>query len=174
MLAAGAERCRRPRRDDDGKIYPLMTKDVDLTKLLTRRTPSRSSDRRGRERHERNRRRFCFNSDTRSAVRTNSIPRKRNASTSRFEISSSTSRRGCERRRARHLFFRDQTGQSDFDKTRGRTESELSRRAEALAAIMSAKRGILIVGMHGKTTTSAMTSPRLARRRTASVALRRR
>src|ERR1700724_910321 len=30
------------------------------------------------------------------------------------------------------------------------------RRAEALAAIMSAKRGILIVGMHGKTTSSAM------------------
>jgi UDP-N-acetylmuramate--alanine ligase len=30
------------------------------------------------------------------------------------------------------------------------------RRAEALAAIMSAKRGILIVGMHGKTTTAAM------------------
>src|SRR4029077_6746214 len=30
------------------------------------------------------------------------------------------------------------------------------RRAEALAAIMSGKRGILIVGMHGKTTTSAM------------------
>ena len=32
------------------------------------------------------------------------------------------------------------------------------RRAEALAAIMSGKRGILIVGMHGKTTTSAMTT----------------
>jgi UDP-N-acetylmuramate--alanine ligase len=32
------------------------------------------------------------------------------------------------------------------------------RRAEALAAIMSGKRGILIVGMHGKTTTSAMTA----------------
>jgi UDP-N-acetylmuramate--alanine ligase len=32
------------------------------------------------------------------------------------------------------------------------------RRAEALAAVMSAKRGILIVGMHGKTTTSAMTA----------------
>jgi len=30
------------------------------------------------------------------------------------------------------------------------------RRAEALAAIMAAKRGVLIVGMHGKTTTSAM------------------
>src|SRR5438105_1478466 len=30
------------------------------------------------------------------------------------------------------------------------------RRAEALAAIMSSKRGILIIGMHGKTTTSAM------------------
>src|SRR5205085_6256857 len=30
------------------------------------------------------------------------------------------------------------------------------RRAEALAAIMSAKRGIVVVGMHGKTTTSAM------------------
>ena len=32
------------------------------------------------------------------------------------------------------------------------------RRAEALAAIMAAKHGILIVGMHGKTTTSAMTA----------------
>src|SRR5947209_3083272 len=32
----------------------------------------------------------------------------------------------------------------------------LLRRAEALAAIMSAKRGIVIAGMHGKTTTSAM------------------
>src|SRR6266478_4384624 len=32
------------------------------------------------------------------------------------------------------------------------------RRAEALAAIMHAKRGIVIAGMHGKTTTSAMTA----------------
>jgi UDP-N-acetylmuramate--L-alanine ligase/UDP-N-acetylenolpyruvoylglucosamine reductase len=32
------------------------------------------------------------------------------------------------------------------------------RRAEALAAIMSSKRGIVIAGMHGKTTTSAMTA----------------
>ena len=32
------------------------------------------------------------------------------------------------------------------------------RRAEALAAIMRAKRGIVIAGMHGKTTTSAMTA----------------
>ena len=32
----------------------------------------------------------------------------------------------------------------------------LLRRAEALAAIMHGKRGIIIVGMHGKTTTSAM------------------
>ena len=32
------------------------------------------------------------------------------------------------------------------------------RRAEALAVVMSAKRGVLIVGMHGKTTTSAMTA----------------
>ena len=32
------------------------------------------------------------------------------------------------------------------------------RRAEALAAIMPAKRGIVIAGMHGKTTTSAMTA----------------
>jgi UDP-N-acetylmuramate--L-alanine ligase/UDP-N-acetylenolpyruvoylglucosamine reductase len=32
------------------------------------------------------------------------------------------------------------------------------RRAEALAAIMRGKRGILIAGMHGKTTTSAMTA----------------
>ena len=34
----------------------------------------------------------------------------------------------------------------------------LLRRAEALAAIMQAKRGIVIAGMHGKTTTSAMTA----------------
>jgi UDP-N-acetylmuramate--alanine ligase len=32
------------------------------------------------------------------------------------------------------------------------------RRAEALAAIMRARRGIIIAGMHGKTTTSAMTA----------------
>lgn len=32
----------------------------------------------------------------------------------------------------------------------------VARRAEALAAIMSGKRGIMVVGMHGKTTTSAM------------------
>ncbi|HEX3421143.1 MAG TPA: Mur ligase family protein, partial [Candidatus Udaeobacter sp.] len=34
----------------------------------------------------------------------------------------------------------------------------LSRRAEAVAAIMQVKRGIVIAGMHGKTTTSAMTA----------------
>ncbi len=33
-----------------------------------------------------------------------------------------------------------------------------ARRAEALAAIMSGKRGIVVAGMHGKTTTSAMTA----------------
>jgi UDP-N-acetylmuramate--alanine ligase len=35
-------------------------------------------------------------------------------------------------------------------------DQPLVRRAEALAAIMAGKRGILVVGMHGKTTTSAM------------------
>src|SRR5467141_3411434 len=34
----------------------------------------------------------------------------------------------------------------------------VARRAEALAAIMRGKRGIVIAGMHGKTTTSAMTA----------------
>src|SRR4030095_158514 len=34
----------------------------------------------------------------------------------------------------------------------------LARRAEALAAVMRAKRGVVIAGMHGKTTTSAMTA----------------
>src|SRR5437870_12704822 len=39
----------------------------------------------------------------------------------------------------------------------GRASSKpVVRRAEALAAIMRAKRGIVIAGMHGKTTTSAM------------------
>jgi UDP-N-acetylmuramate--alanine ligase len=36
------------------------------------------------------------------------------------------------------------------------TGKPIARRAEALAAIMSCKRGILIAGMHGKTTTAAM------------------
>ena len=36
------------------------------------------------------------------------------------------------------------------------TAQPTARRAEALAAIMSGKRGIVVVGMHGKTTTSAM------------------
>ncbi|PYL06201.1 MAG: UDP-N-acetylmuramate--L-alanine ligase, partial [Verrucomicrobia bacterium] len=37
-------------------------------------------------------------------------------------------------------------------------EKPVVRRAEALAAIMRGKRGIVVVGMHGKTTTSAMTA----------------
>src|SRR6266513_3551182 len=36
------------------------------------------------------------------------------------------------------------------------SETRTARRAEALAAIMQGKRGIIICGMHGKTTTSAM------------------
>jgi UDP-N-acetylmuramate--alanine ligase len=43
------------------------------------------------------------------------------------------------------------------------TGKKIVRRAQAVAAIMSAKRGILVVGMHGKTTTSAMTSVLLCR-----------
>src|SRR6266705_1511173 len=38
------------------------------------------------------------------------------------------------------------------------SEKPAVRRAEALAAIMLGKRGIIIAGMHGKTTTSAMTA----------------
>src|SRR5438067_877185 len=38
------------------------------------------------------------------------------------------------------------------------SETRTARRAEALAAIMQGKRGIIIAGMHGKTTTSAMTA----------------
>src|SRR5438105_4719508 len=39
-----------------------------------------------------------------------------------------------------------------------RSSKRVVRRAEALAAIMRDKRGILVAGMHGKTTTSAMTA----------------
>src|SRR5215470_16478911 len=39
-----------------------------------------------------------------------------------------------------------------------KSETRTARRAEALAAIMQAKRGIIVCGMHGKTTTSAMTA----------------
>ena len=42
------------------------------------------------------------------------------------------------------------------------------RRAEALAAIMLGKRGIIIAGMHGKTTTAAMAVVRLTPRRNAA------
>src|SRR5205807_1133572 len=38
------------------------------------------------------------------------------------------------------------------------SETRTARRAEALAAIMQDKRGIIVCGMHGKTTTSAMTA----------------
>jgi UDP-N-acetylmuramate--alanine ligase len=38
------------------------------------------------------------------------------------------------------------------------TGKPVARRAEALAAIMRGKRGIVVAGMHGKTTTSAMTA----------------
>jgi UDP-N-acetylmuramate--alanine ligase len=40
----------------------------------------------------------------------------------------------------------------------GQSAKRMARRAEALAAIMRGKRGIVIAGMHGKTTTSAMTA----------------
>jgi UDP-N-acetylmuramate--alanine ligase len=40
----------------------------------------------------------------------------------------------------------------------GNCGKPILRRAEALAAIMRSKRGIVIAGMHGKTTTSAMTA----------------
>jgi UDP-N-acetylmuramate--alanine ligase len=40
----------------------------------------------------------------------------------------------------------------------GKSGTRTVRRAEALAAIMQDKRGIIICGMHGKTTTSAMTA----------------
>src|SRR4029079_9595585 len=40
----------------------------------------------------------------------------------------------------------------------GKSGARTARRAEALAAIMQGKRGIIIWGMHGKTTTSAMTA----------------
>src|SRR4051794_9049977 len=37
-----------------------------------------------------------------------------------------------------------------------RTSRNLVRRADALAAILNCKKGIIVCGMHGKTTTSAM------------------
>lgn len=46
-------------------------------------------------------------------------------------------------------------GNPAFDEAR-RLELPTARRADALAAIMAAKKGIVICGMHGKTTTSAM------------------
>ena len=46
-------------------------------------------------------------------------------------------------------------GNPAFDEAR-RLGIPMARRADALAAIMSAKKGVVVCGMHGKTTTSAM------------------
>ncbi len=48
-------------------------------------------------------------------------------------------------------------GNPAFDEAR-RLGIPMARRADALAAIMAAKKGIVICGMHGKTTTSAMSA----------------
>lgn len=47
------------------------------------------------------------------------------------------------------------TGNPAFDEAR-RLNLPLMRRADALAAIMAVKKGIIVCGMHGKTTTSSM------------------
>ena len=46
-------------------------------------------------------------------------------------------------------------GNVEYDEA-ARTRRNLVRRADALAAIMNGKKGIVVCGMHGKTTTSAM------------------
>ena len=46
-------------------------------------------------------------------------------------------------------------GNAEYDEAR-RTSRNLVRRADALAAIMNCKKGIVVCGMHGKTTTSSM------------------
>jgi len=46
-------------------------------------------------------------------------------------------------------------GNSEYDEAL-RTKRNMVRRADALAAIMSFKKGIVVCGMHGKTTTSSM------------------
>jgi len=48
-------------------------------------------------------------------------------------------------------------GNPAFDEAR-QLGIAMARRADALAAIMAAKKGIVVCGMHGKTTTSAMTA----------------
>ncbi len=48
-------------------------------------------------------------------------------------------------------------GNPAFDEAR-RLGIPMARRADALAAIMAAKKGIVVCGMHGKTTTSAMSA----------------
>jgi len=48
-------------------------------------------------------------------------------------------------------------GNAEYDEAL-RTNRNMVRRADALAAIMNCKKGIVICGMHGKTTTSSMTA----------------
>jgi UDP-N-acetylmuramoylalanine-D-glutamate ligase len=81
--------------------------------------------------------------------------------------------RQSRRSRSRHLFVRDPPGNVEYDEAL-RTRRNMARRAEALAAIMHAKKGVVVCGMHGKTTTSAMAAHVLKAGWAASVALRRR
>ena len=60
--------------------------------------------------------------------------------------------------RVHRLFLGHQGRRIQFWSMRRASRKPASRRAEALAAIMRGKRGIVIAGMHGKTTTSAMTA----------------
>lgn len=48
-------------------------------------------------------------------------------------------------------------GNAEYDEAL-RTNRNMVRRADALAAIMNCKKGIVVCGMHGKTTTSSMTA----------------
>jgi UDP-N-acetylmuramate--L-alanine ligase len=64
---------------------------------------------------------------------------------------------GSARSRIDRLLLSHQGGNVAFDEAK-RLALPMVRRADALAAIMNSKKGIVICGMHGKTTTSSMTA----------------
>src|SRR5581483_10022145 len=143
--------------DDDGKIYTVMRKDADLTKFLTQ------------ERHRVHLIGVAgsgmsgiaglllqLGHDVSGSDKLDSLETDR---LQRLGLTFHRQHRAEDARDADLIVYSSAIkADNPILKSAHETGKRAVRRAEALAAIMAGKRGILIVGMHGKTTTSAMTA----------------
>src|SRR5689334_21029102 len=157
MSAVGSNGRRQPGGDNDGKIHPAMTNDAELTKFLTG------------ERHRVHLIGVAGSGMSGIAGLLLQLG---------HDVSGSDKLDSQETARLQRLglkFYREHHAEDAKDaeliiyssaikpdnpilKAARENGRRAVRRAEALAAVMGGKQGILIVGMHGKTTTSAMTA----------------